>query len=238
MIKIAICDDNIPITSEIENLLSELAERYQIQLETDVFFDGKTLYQHISSGTNYDLIYLDIEMDNMNGIDAAQLLRNDQNPTIIIYISAYETYYRQLFEVEPFRFILKPIHPEEFERFFLAAYKKISIGSKFFTYGFNQRYIKIPYSEIIYFESRGRYIIIHTRNADFRFISKLNDIESQLLDENIYYIRIHQSYLINPDYVRAITYTNVDLSNGCRLNISPKYQKKVRSIYFRLLEDQ
>lgn len=104
MLKIAICDDNVPLTTEVEPLLNTLSLHYHIKIDTDIFFDGQSLYHYVCSGTYYDLIYLDIEMSNLNGIEMAHLLRSANHPTILIYISAYETYYKQLFEVEPFRF--------------------------------------------------------------------------------------------------------------------------------------
>ena len=102
MLRIAICDDDLPIKSEIESLLLDIMQDYCIKMDIDIFFDGKTLYQQIQSGTNFDIIYMDIEMNDVDGIQAARLIRAQNIPSILIYISAYETYFKQLFEVEPF----------------------------------------------------------------------------------------------------------------------------------------
>ena len=93
MLRIAICDDNIPITTEIETLLNSICNKYHVLLKIDIFFDGKTLCQHIQSHNYYDLIYLDIEMKEMNGIEAARLVRSLKLPTLLIYISSYDTYF-------------------------------------------------------------------------------------------------------------------------------------------------
>ena len=105
MLRIAICDDDLPIKSEIESLLLDIMQDYCIKMDIDIFFDGKTLYQQIQSGTNFDIIYMDIEMNDVDGIQAARLIRAQNIPSILIYISAYETYFKQLFEVEPFPFL-------------------------------------------------------------------------------------------------------------------------------------
>lgn len=198
MLNIAICDDNLPLTSEIEGLLISMSQRHHIKIDTSVFFDGKTLYNSMHSGNVYDLIYLDIEMNDMDGIETARHIRSDQLPTVFIYVSAHETYYRQLFEVEPFRFILKPIDPLLFEKYFIAAHI----------------------------------------DGLHRFLGKLDKIEVYLQQNiDLDFLRIHQSYLINPRYIRTFTHANITLTNGCCLKISIKYQSKFQSQYLSIYED-
>lgn len=99
MLTIAICDDNLPTTSEIEHLLLSLSTKIHTTLSISVFFDGNSLCTSIKQGKLYDLIYLDIEMKDLDGIQAAHIIRNFNHRSLIIYVSAYETYYKQLFEV-------------------------------------------------------------------------------------------------------------------------------------------
>lgn len=237
MLKIAICDDNLPITSEIESMLLDIQKREHIKMELDIYFDGTPLYNNILSGNNYDLIYLDIEMNGLDGIKTAHLIRSLKLSTLLIYVSAYETYYKQLFEVEPFRFILKPINFDLFYKYFKAAYVKINDINAFFSFSFNQRYTKIPATEIIYFESCGRDILVHTTTQTYRFIGKLNAVEEDLKNLKLNFLRIHQSYLINPHHLHSLTLSNVELSNNVHLHVSPKFQQKVRSQYLSLFED-
>lgn len=134
MLRIAICDDDMPLTTEVETLLLTISKEKCIQMEIDIYFDGTTLYKGLESGTNYDIIYLDIEMSYMDGIQAAHLIRDLKLPSILIYISSYDTYFKQLFEVEPFRFISKPIDVQLFYKYFMEAYKKINSQLKFVIY--------------------------------------------------------------------------------------------------------
>lgn len=237
MLRIAICDDNLPITSEIEAMLFDIQKREHIKMEIDVYFDGTPLYNNILSGNNYDLIYLDIEMDGLDGIKTAHLIRSLKLPTLLIYVSAYETYYKQLFEVEPFRFILKPINFELFYKYFKSAYIKLNDINAFYSFSFNQRYTKIPTREIIYFESCGRDVLIHTNTQTYRFIGKLNTVEEDLQKQNLSFLRIHQSYLINSHHLHSLSLTNVELSNNVQLRVSPKYQHQIRTQYLSFFED-
>jgi len=237
VLKIAICDDNIPITTEIESMLIKISRQDFIKMEIDVYFDGDTLYNKIKQSDNYDIIYLDIEMNRIDGIQVAHLIRAQNIPSILIYISAYDTYFEQLFEVEPFRFISKPIDFEKFYNYFQAAYKKLRFKTNFFTFSFHQKYTKVPIAEIIYLESQGRDIFIHTTSVTHRFLGKLDEIEIYTKEHNWDFIRIHQSYLINPYHIISLTLSNVKLSNNCSLHVGPKFQKTLHSKYLQIFED-
>ena len=237
MLRIAICDDNIPITTEIETLLNSICNKYHVLLKIDIFFDGKTLCQHIQSHNYYDLIYLDIEMKEMNGIEAARLVRSLNLPTLLIYISSYDTYFEQLFEVEPFRFLSKPIALVQFENYFSAALNRIMDNTRFFTFSFRQEHYKIPLSEIVYFESRRRDVIIHTTKKDYRFIGKLDSTERSTSNHTFSFIRVHQSFLVNFYYIRSLSPSSLILATGTSLPISSKYRNQVSDHYLKLCEE-
>ncbi len=237
MLKIAICDDNIPITTEIESMLRYISRQDYIGMNIDVYFDGDSLCRNIKRGNYYDLIYLDIEMERLDGIQSAQLIRSQNIPSLLIYISAYDTYFEQLFEFEPFRFISKPINFQKFYDYFQAANKKLRYSSQFFTFAFHQKYTKIPVTEVIYLESRGRDILLHTTSVIHRFLGKLDDIEIYTNEHNWDFIRIHQSYLINPYHIISLSHSDVKLSDSCSLKVGPKYQKALRIKYMQIFED-
>lgn len=240
MINIAICDDDVAITATIEEILYKIAKEQGIKISCSVFFDGFTLVEDIRQGTYYDLIYLDIEMRKVNGISAAELIRGMEIPALIVYVSSYEKYLKELFNTEPFRFLSKPIDGNRFRSVFMDAYKRIRQKSEYFSFTYNKEFIKVPLGRIYYFESCNRVIYIHAvRNSraentesdemEYRFYGKMNDVEKQLSDSNVRFIRIHQSYLVNFDYIKSMNFTNVTMSDGAMLQISEDKQKKVRS---------
>lgn len=121
IISIAICDDDKLFTGSIELLLMNLAKKYSMTVETEVYYKGEDLVKDIKKGIKYDIIYLDIEMENVNGVVAARYIREIDLDVILIYISNYEKYLRELFEVNTYRFLDKPINEDTFERYFLGA---------------------------------------------------------------------------------------------------------------------
>lgn len=240
MINIAICDDDVALTTEVEEMLCSIGQEQNLKIGCDVFFDGSTLLRSISQGVCYDLIYLDVEMRNINGISAAESIRDMGIPTLIVYISNYEKYLKELCNTEPFRFLSKPIDEESFRLAFMAAYKRIKKKTAYFSFTYNKEFKKILLNRIYYFESRNRVVYIHmteniinecidSNETEYKFYGKMNDVEKWLSEHNGRFIRIHQSYLVNFDYIKGMNFTIVKMTNGTELQISEDRQKNVRT---------
>lgn len=237
MIKIAICDDDKDLVARVENRLELLGRENLLSLSIDAFYSGESFEKTYCTGERYDIIYLDIEMAETNGIQVAKIIREKDKYAVIIYISSHEEYLIQLFEVEPFRFMKKPINYKIFDQYFKEANKKLQSGGSYFQYDFKRNNIKIPYSDILFFESRGRciYIIQKDDKVD-KFNGKLNLIEDKIIKSNISFLRIHQSYLVNFHYIKKICYSKVELYNGKILYISEDRQKSIREKYSQILK--
>lgn len=92
MLKIAICDDDLGFTGSLENLVLEESRSMGLRVDTDVFFDGNILLKSIQSGERYGLIFIDIEMEQVDGISAARKIRETDRSVLLIYISGYDKY--------------------------------------------------------------------------------------------------------------------------------------------------
>lgn len=231
MIEIAICDDEIYAASETENLLRTLSERYVIDIEIDVFYDGSTLVDYINRGKAYDLIYLDIEMKNQNGVDAARNIRKIDNTVLLIYVTSHESFAKEAFEVSAFRFITKPVDGQLFEKYFLSAVKHIQVSPAYFQYQYNKVRYKLPVKDIIYFQSDRRVTYIVSQCGEKKCYEKLNDIEKKLKNAGIIFLRTHQSFLINPNYIDTYMYDSIKLTDGSVISISIKRRKEVNRQY-------
>lgn len=105
MLRVAICDDDLKFTGQIEALVFQESQKLGIRVETEVFSDGKTLLNSIQNGEHYQLIFIDIEMEQVDGITAARCIREIDRTVLLIYVSGYDNYLKELFEVEPFHFL-------------------------------------------------------------------------------------------------------------------------------------
>lgn len=232
MLKIAICDDDLKFTGELETLVIEESQKLGIRAETEVFFDGKTLLESIQNGEHYELIFIDIEMEYLDGIATARQIRETDRTVLLIYVSGYDTYLKELFEVEPFRFLSKPLNRLQFVRYFKESCKRINETEIFYQFTFNKQIRKIPVKDIVYFESNNRVVYIHLKNGtDEHFYGKLNNIEKELAASRQYFLRIHQSFLVNYDYIIKMNFFNITISyigKEIELKISEDRQKEVR----------
>lgn len=232
LIKIAICDDDPKFVGATQEYLEKLAKEEHIELEMECFLSGNELIQEYKKGVLFDLIYLDIEMCGADGIETAKQIRQNDYHVLIVYISSHEEYLRQLFEAEPFRFLSKPVKYQEFRTvFWQAAERILEQQSNYFHFKTGKYFVKIPCKDILYFESAGRKVIVHTLQRSYEHYNKLNEIEENLKDMR--FVRIHKAYLVNIDNVEAFQYERVAMSDGTILSISQKNRPRIRSEFWK-----
>ena len=253
MLRIAICDDDKILVTQIEEMLNRYLDKKMIDRYIEILYDGASLERIYEKGDRFDIIYLDIEMSGKNGIEAAKSIRRLDRDVLLIYVSSYETYFMQLFEVEPFRFIKKPIKETEFEEVIDFAYERIIEEEPF-------RFMSKPINDKRFYmfldlaidrirSANGIYcfrfnkdiltvILIVLKGKLYKFYKKLDDVEKEIsVNYSIPFIRIHKSYLVNFQQIRKVGYTEVETKDGRILNISDTYKKDVRARYSKLLWD-
>lgn len=231
MIKIAVCDDDQHFLGTVVTYLTQLKNKYQYELQIEEYSSGEELIQDIDKGHRFDLAYMDIEMKKMDGMDTASYIRERDEKMILVYISSHEEYMRKLFETEPFRFLSKPVSLEDFEKVFLKAVQKINNQKQqcyYFQSGKNM--MKILVRDILYFESAGRKVIVHTKNHEYEYYDKLSEVEKKV--SSLRFVRIHKAYLVNMDNIEAFQYERVALVDGTILSISEKNRPKIRSQFW------
>lgn len=234
MIDIAICDDDIILTSVLEKNLTLLSKDKSLDVNIDIFYDGATLLQHITNGHIYDIIYLDIEMKHKNGIIVAHELRQLGSKSLLIYVTSHESFAKETFEVDAFRFLTKPIDQKKFELYFFSAIKKLLVKPLYFQYKFNREVYKTELNKILYFQSNKRITYIISELGTMQCYEKLNDIENFLKEKNILFYRIHQSFLVNPSYVKKYRYDMIELLDGTEFTISEKRRKSVNEVFCKI----
>lgn len=238
MIEIAICDDEKTITSEIEDRLNLLSKKMAISIKVDVFFDGVTLTNYISAqNPQYDIIYIDIEMEKENGVEAARKIRQFDKNVLLIYVTNHESFAKEVFEVSAFRFLTKPISDFLFEKYFINAIDEIRQAPYFFQFQYNKVHYKLILGEIVYFQSDKRVTYIICLDGMQKCYEKLNSIEQRLEQSDVHFFRTHQSFLVNPKYVEIYMYDAMQLKDGTILSISENRRKKVSELYCKIKGD-
>ena len=232
MYRIGICDDGENVCTSIENMLLQYAEEKNLQVDTNVWYSGESLRDYLASGGWLDLLFLDIELFQMTGIEVGGYIRNrlDNMSLQIVYISGKASYAQQLFKTQPLDFLVKPILQEQIGEVMDMALKIIKKRNDRFEFQQGKERYYVPMGDIVYMVSERRKIKVVTTKAAFEYYGKLKEAAKCLSED---FIRIHQSYIVNKDYVFRYTYETVELMDGTVLTISPANRKRVRDKLLR-----
>ncbi len=230
--RVLICDDDISVTEYIRNSLLRLHPEIK-HIET------KSKPEEIS-GADCDILFIDIELNEYNGIDLAEQMLQS-NPYIkVIFISGYHKYAQDIFRVNPVYYLQKPIQENMIETAYRKAVSELESNQDLtFTFNKNGNLYTIPCNDILYFESSKRCCTVHytkdntlTNVVTSEFYSKLNNLENTL---PVFFIRCHQSYLVNMNYISSIEKKHINLVNKDALPISQSRVQDLRMEYVRFL---
>lgn len=229
MIKIGICDDDKVFCQQLETIIKSIGREQKKNIAIELFQHGQELVESICGENNYDVLFLDISMPEMNGIQVGKFLREQRGDDCIkiIYISSEPGYALNLFKIRPVDFILKPIQEAEVRKVMEIVFRLIGSDSQYFSFDMGKEHFRIPVSTIMYFQSSRRKIQITAKQGEYAFYSTLEDVEKKLGSRK--FIRIHKSYLINYDKAIKIDYAEVVMEDGKVLPISQANRKEVRA---------
>lgn len=200
MLQIALCDDMQKDIDKVMAALSHIEEKWKDDFQITTFTSGETLCSAIRT-SKFNIILLDILMDDLDGIETALRIRAMQNDTLIIFISSYDERVKDLFDVQTIAFLDKPLITEKLEMALLKAYKIINrYKERIFTYkkGRSMQYVNI--NEIIYIESKRNTVHLYTTSFEDVFYDTLLNIWSCLQNAEEF-IMPHRSFIFNLKYV-------------------------------------
>lgn len=228
--RIAICDDE----EEIGRQLCTLVKKYAGESDVFVFADGISLLH----GGKFDLVFLDIGMEKMDGLEAARRIRETDRETIIIFVTALKEYVFDSFSVGAFWYLLKPVDEkqlqlvlhkgmEEWRRHNEDRERRIFVRTK------TRNYL-LPVNDILYLENQKRKILIHTKQDLITFYASMAKIEESLGEG---FFRCHRGYLVNLAYVAGYDAKSIQLVNKETIYLArDKYPKFVMQ-YMRYLRN-
>lgn len=188
LFRIAICDDNLRVCSDVENSILKFSSIEQIVFSVEIYYNGASLRDDLKNGKVYDLIFLDIELESISGVEIGHFIREhllDDNVQIV-YISSYTKYALELFKVRPMDFLIKPITEEMVLKALSTGVKLLEKGEVCFQYKQGRDLNKIYIKDIIYFKSKDREVEIFTRNDVITFYGSLESIYEKLSDYNFF----------------------------------------------------
>lgn len=219
--KIAVCDDDVAAREHIAALIKEQIGGTAVA----TFASGEEM---LKAQEAFDILFLDVEMKGLSGIDVAKHIRQKQElsgseKSIIIFVTGYETYMQDAFDVSAFHYLLKPIDEEKFHTVFEHALKELSAAEER-----TRRYLlvkhagaqrKVPIKDIYYIESANKKVIFHTKTGILESYGKMEELE-QMTGNGFY--RCHRCYLVNMEQIVSYNADTIQVANGDKLILAQK----------------
>lgn len=234
MIHIGICDDEASmrraLRRPLEQKLQLLGEDYQI-LEYD---SGESLVLRPET-EGLDILFLDIEMKELSGMDTARTLRRRDSHTLLIFVTAYPDYVFQGYEVHAFHYILKPYDERKIGNVLEQALKELdACREQFFTLEQKSGVLRISLKRIVAFSSDRRKVVLTLSDGKKTdFYGRLDDVEKQLPD---CFVRCHNRHLVNLNHVEALEKDGcICRPDGMRFPVSRAFRQTVEIAFARLL---
>jgi two-component system response regulator LytT len=226
--QVAICDDEEFFRAQIRDFLGSNSQ-YVIK----EYASGTKLCEDIAEGRQYDILFMDVDMPDMQGTDVVKRLREWKQDIAVCFVTSYEQYAYKAFQLEAVDYIVKPINEENLNRFLQKAtewieFKKESkqAAKQFLSIRVNHRTVLVDVDDIVYIEKNVNACLIHTADQEIVCYDVLKNIYEQL-DENAF-LYIHQGYIINFRYLKEVKNNVAFMGNHIELPISRKYVKNVR----------
>ncbi len=223
MLKIAIVEDEKVQAELLENMVNAWAVTESLLVTVKKYASAELFLFSIDDEVPFDILLLDIQMENMNGVELANKLRESNDEVIIIFITAILDYVFKGYEVNALHYILKPVNKQTLFNTFSKANKKHKT-SEFLLVTTEDRNIKIDMLEILYIEASLHDVIIHTLDDDYTVRMKFTEIKNKLND---HFIATHRSFIVNLAYIKHITKTDAVLDNGKKIPLSRRLYPSV-----------
>ena len=230
MFKIAICDDVPSVCSDLKAMIMDMKNDLICkEITIDTFYSGQALIDNIKEENLYDLIFLDIELGKINGVEIGHIIRKQMEDyvTKIIYISSKDIYDRQLFDVQPLHFLKKPIDSKKVFDDIQLAMKISEKENRNFEFKSFRNTIKVPYRDILYFESRGRKVFLMGTKNNYTFYGNINSLEEVLPK---FFIHPNRSYFVNYEFVTCFKFEELIMTDGSIIPISRNKRKEIREL--------
>ena len=218
----------------IREYICGLVEEQQPESRIETYATGEEL---LASGKRFDIVFLDIQMEGMNGIEAARSLREKNanlgvEDTVLVFITGIRDYVFDAFDLYAFQYLLKPIDEGKFAEVLERAVREAAKKKERRVLFIKSRNLTLDQSEILYIESRAKKVEIHTVRQTIEIYAAMDELEGQLGDG---FYRCHRAYIVNMDCITEYDSESITLTNGDRVYLTKKkYGEFVKAYMWHL----
>lgn len=233
MVNIFFCDDDSGIRERYRDIITRIAAKHDIDISLSISSSGEALLFSLSENIDAaDIIYLDIVMSDLDGLETAKRLRALGCHAQIIFLTTIKDYVYESFDVLPIHYLLKNNTSQaKFEQVFLRAVElaKVSAEDKF-TCKSGTTHKVIPTSTISHFEIwQGVITVYYGENEQFKYWMTMEELINQLQGKT--FVRAHRSYIVNMQFISVFKRRSLVLKNGVTIPIGVTYREKIKDAF-------
>lgn len=231
---IAICEDNACEAALIRRLLQEYFEKNGFIGDIHTFKSGEELLAVFSAGF-FDVVFMDIYMDGISGMEAAKKMRETDPFFALIFITVSENHAMEAFNLRACGYVSKPVKPEAVAAAFGQCQSVFLKNARFIQVISDRQNIKIPLIKVIYIEVYGRNVLFHTPDSIIKTAASLDEIEKELGKP---FLRCHRAYLVNMNHIDKIREQDILMKNGETVPMRQRGRTELRNKYAGFLTDR
>ncbi|MFR9071454.1 MAG: LytR/AlgR family response regulator transcription factor [Paraclostridium sp.] len=234
MIKIAICEDKKEQRELLKTYINQIFESLYIKYKLEIFNSGEELLENYQNDT--DVLLLDIQMGQINGMDTARKIRSIDDKVEIIFITSLIEYALEGYEVRAYRYLIKPVKYENLKENIINCIKEVDIKNKYIIVKQQGNQIKLDINEITYVEVQKETITIHTLNEVYKTNGTMSNIEKDIDCDRFF--RCHKSFLVNLEHIKSIKQYTAILENSEEVPVSRYRFKETKDKFFDLIKEK
>lgn len=233
-LKIAICDDEKYYREYVLKLLSGYLTKEGMAFHIDTFGDGRDFCENGENLSGYDIVFLDIGMEGMNGMDTAYVIRRQNSDMDIVFITVMPDYVFEGYKVGAVRYIMKTELDKALPECLADILKKRKNRGQKMEFPFVGGSRQVLLGEILYIESKSHKLQFVGKNETLYIYGQLSELEDKLSVTN--FVRCHQSYLVNMEHINKINNYWIYLSDGTEIPVSRRKYSDVKNRFLRYKE--
>lgn len=228
--KIAVCDDNFVDRKQIAKYILQYANQFMLDFQIEMFETGIELLPAFQK-TAYKIIFLDIFMKGISGVETAYKIREKDSESMIVFITTSPDFRAAGFDIGAVHYLLKPLTYKMVETALNRCKRLFVENEKYISIIANRHTARIRFRDILYAEVYGKCTIIHTRNGDLKTYTPLSKVAA-LLNGGPFLV-CHRCYIVNMRYISGVFEDCFKLDNDEAIPIRRQGRQAIKDEYYR-----
>ncbi len=234
MIRVAVCDDEKYMAGAVKKMAADFFRAQNIETVIEVFLSGKELLKYEKT---IDILFLDIQMKEMDGMETARILRRRGFKGYLIFITVLRETVFEAFEVQAYDYLVKPIEQSRFQKTMervLASMQSAGEANLLVQRGYESRLV--PFEQIIFCEIIDRKVYLHLTSFEIvDYYDRIENLETKLDGR---FFRCHRSFLINLQYLRSYKNQTAYMEGGKQIPVSRLRSKEFSGVILRYMKER